>query len=149
MGFSVLELSKLHMYDFPYNHMCVKYPCANQLRLLFTDKDSLAHAVLTDDIFTDMTDDAASQYDFSVYPLNHPLYDTSNRKALGFFKGELNSVSMREFVGLHPKYYAFLCMDKVDKNVLQHTKPVEKKVNDDHLHFAHYLDVLHSFKSCL
>ena len=46
-------------------------------------------------------------------------------------------------------------MGKVDKNVLQHTKRVEKKtakgvkrkVKDDHLHFAHYLDVLHSFKS--
>ena len=42
-----------------------------------------------------------------------------------------------------------------DKNVLQHTKLVKKKtakgvkhkVKDDHLHFAHYLDLLHSFKS--
>ena len=39
--------------------------------------------------------------------------------------------------------------------MLQHTRPVEKKtakgvkckVKDDHLHFAHYLDTLHSFKS--
>ena len=39
--------------------------------------------------------------------------------------------------------------------MLHHTEPVEKKttkgvkrkVKDDHLHFAHYLDVLHSFKS--
>ena len=62
---------------------------------------------------------------------------------------------MREFVVLRPKYYAFLCTGKVDKNVLQHTRPVEKKttkgvkrkVKDDHLHFAHYLDVLRSFKS--
>ena len=74
-----------------------------------------------------------------------------------FFKGELDSVPMREFVGLRPKCYAFLCMGKVDKNILQHTEPVEKKtakgvkckVKDDHLHFAHYLDVLRSFKSCL
>ena len=59
---------------------------------------------------------------------------------------------MREFVGLRPKGYAFLCTSKVDKNVLQHTRPVEKKsakgvkrkVKDDHLHFAHYLNVLHS-----
>ena len=43
----------------------------------------------------------------------------------------------------------------MDKNVLQHARPVEKKtakcvkrkVKDDHLHFAHYLGVLHSFKS--
>ena len=102
MGFSVLELSKLHMYDFHYNHMCVKYPSANQLRLLFTDTDSLAYAVQRVDIYRDIVDNAASRYDFSEYPLDH-LYDTSNRKALGFFKDELNSVPMRKFVGLRPK----------------------------------------------
>ena len=36
----------------------------------------------------------ADRYDFSEYPLDHPLYDTSNREALGFFKDELNSVPM-------------------------------------------------------
>ena len=146
VGLSVLELSKLQMYDFYYNHICIKYPRANQLRLLFTDTDSLAYAVQTGDIHRDMVDDDARRYDFSEYPLDHPLYDTSNRKALGFFKDELNSVPMREFVGLRPKCYAFLCTVKVDKNVLQHIKPVKvktakgvkRKVKDDHLHFAHY-----------
>ena len=45
VGFSVLELSKLHMDDFHYNHMCVKYPHADQLCLLFTA--SLAYALRT------------------------------------------------------------------------------------------------------
>ena len=52
----VLELSKLHMYDFHYNHMCVKRPRADQLRLLFTDTDCLAYDVQTDDIYRDMVD---------------------------------------------------------------------------------------------
>ena len=73
VGFSVLELLKLDMYDFHYNHMCVQYPRANQLRLLFTDTDSLAYDVQTDDIYSDMVDDAASRYDFSEYPLDHPM----------------------------------------------------------------------------
>ena len=30
VGFTVLELSKLYMYDFHYNHMKAKYPHANQ-----------------------------------------------------------------------------------------------------------------------
>ena len=107
VGFSVLELSKLRMYDFHYNDRCVKYPRANQLRAnqLFTDTDSLAYAVQADDIF-------------SEYPLDHHLYDKSNREALGFFKDELNSVPMREFVVLCPKCYAFLCTGKVNKNIL-------------------------------
>ena len=103
----------------------------------------------------DIVDDAASRYDFSEYQFDHPLYDTSNRKALGFFKDELNSVPMRVFIGLRPKCYAFLCTGKVDKNALQQTRPIEKKtakgvkrkVKNDHLHFAHYLVVLRSFKS--
>ena len=123
----MLELSKLHMYDFHYNYMCVKYPRADQLRLLFTDTDSLSYAAQTDDIYRDMVDDAASRYDFREYPPDHLLYDTSNRKALGFFKDELHSIPMREFVGLRPKCYAFLCTGKVDKSVLQHTRPIEKK----------------------
>ena len=57
VGFVVVELSKLHMYDFHYNHMKVKYLHANQLRLLFTDTDNLA--VQTDDIYKDMAVDAA------------------------------------------------------------------------------------------
>ena len=62
---------------------------------------------------------------------------------------------MREFVGLRPKCYAFLCTGKVDKNVVQHTRPVVKKtakgvkrkVKDDHLHFNHYLDALRNFQT--
>ena len=91
----------LYMYDFQYNHMKVKYPRGSQLRLLFTDTDSLAYDVQTDDIYKVSS-----------------LYDASNRKALRFFKDELNSVPMREFVELRPKCYAFLSTGKVDKNVL-------------------------------
>ena len=57
----------------------------------------------TDSIYEVMAEDAASKYDFSEYPLDHPLYDSSNKKALGYFKDELNSVPLEEFVGLRPK----------------------------------------------
>ena len=135
--------------------MKMKYPGANQLRLLFTDTDSLAYAVQTNNIYEDMADDAATKYDFSEYPRNHPLYVTSNRKALGFFKDELNSVPMQEFVGLRPKCYVFLCTGKVDRNVLQRDRPVEmktakgveRKAKDEHLHLSHYLDSLHSYQT--
>ena len=153
VGFSVLELSKLHMYDFHYNHMKSKYPYTNQLKLLFTDTDSLAYAVKTDDIYSDMAVD--NKYDFSEYPLNHPLYSTSSKKAIGSFKDELNSIPMEEFVGLRPKCYAFKHSGKVARNVVQHASTVEKKtakgvkrkVKEGHLHFHHYLDALKNFQS--
>ena len=146
VGFTVLELSKLHMYEFHYQHMKVKYPCADQLKLLSTDIDSLAYAVKTDDIYEDMAADATTRYGFSEYPLDHPLYDASNRKTLGYFKYELNSIPIKGFVGLRPKCYANMCTGKVDRNVVQHTKPVEKKtaegvkrkVKEEHLHYNYY-----------
>ena len=107
--------------------MKTKYPHASQLRLLVTDTDSLAHDVQTENIYKDMASESAAKYDFSEYPLNHPLYNTSTRKTLGVFKDELNSVSMRVFVGLRPKCYAFLWRDEVDGNAAQHSKAVEKK----------------------
>ena len=107
--------------------MCVKYPRPDQLRLLFTDTDGLAYAVQTGDIYRDMAGDAATHYDFSEYPLDHPLYSSVNRKAIVFFKDKLDSVSMQQFVWLRPECYASLCMGKVINNMLQHTNPVEKK----------------------
>ena len=67
-----------------------------------------------------------------------------NRKAIGFFKCELNSVPMQLFVALRPK---------VSNNMLQHTSPEEKSTakgiknwaKDAHLHFAYYLDAHNNF----
>ena len=89
--------------------MKTKYPRASELKLLFTDTDSLAFAIQTDSIYEDMAVDADSKYDFSEYPKDHPSYSISNKKAFGYFKDELNSVPMEEFVGLRPKCYAFTC----------------------------------------
>ena len=50
VGFTILELSKNLMYDFHYRHMKVKYP-DDQLKLLFTDTDSLCYDVKTRNIY--------------------------------------------------------------------------------------------------
>ena len=57
-------------------------------------------------------------YDFSNYPVNHPNYDITNKKVLGKFKDELNSLIITEFIGLKPKMYSFYYIDnniKVNK----------------------------------
>ena len=126
--------------------MCVKYPHHGQLRLLFTDRDSLSYAVQTEDIYRDMAEDAATYYDFSEYPLEHPLYSAMNRKVLRFLKDELNSVPMLQFVGPRPKCYAFLCTGKVSNNVFQDTNLVEKKTAKC---VKRYLDALNNFHTYL
>ena len=49
IGFVVLELSKLIMYQFYYEHMKVKY--GTKCGLLFTDTDSLCRHIQTDDLY--------------------------------------------------------------------------------------------------
>ena len=152
VGFSVLELSSCH-----YNHMRGKYNYSCQVRLLFTDTDSLSYTVQTGDIYRDMAEDAANRYDFSEYAFHHLLYSATNRQELGLLKDELNSVHVHHFVGPSPKCYAFLCTGKLCNNVFQHTNPVEKKtakgvkrsVKDAHLYFVQYLDAPNNFRTYL
>ena len=54
----------------------------DNLKLLFTDTDSLCYEVTTDDIYKDMADQK-HLYDFSESPTDHPLFSTVNKKLSG------------------------------------------------------------------
>ena len=136
VGYSVLELSKLHMYDFHYRKMIPRYP--NQLSLCFTDTDSLLYEVETSDIFRDMYN-SINNYDFSDYPIDHPNYNTKNKKKIGKFKDELNGRALEEFIGLRPKCYSLLYDNDKQKQTAKGTKTAVKKA---HLRHHHYQDVL-------
>jgi len=106
VGFSILELSKVHMYKFHYNVIMARYGSANA-RLLFTDTDSFCYHITTDDVYADMEADQ-EHYDTSSYPTDHRLYSPRNAKVLGRFKDETHSVPPREFCGLRAKMYSLL-----------------------------------------
>lgn len=104
-GFTVLELSKLLMYNFHYEVIKPQY--AENAKLLFTDTDSLTYYIETEDLYQDFA--AKSEYyDFSGYPRNHPLFSEVNKKVLGKFKDELDGTPVQEFCGLRPKMYSML-----------------------------------------
>ncbi|GBN22535.1 hypothetical protein AVEN_268168-1, partial [Araneus ventricosus] len=65
VGFVILELSKLIMYNFHYNVMKKEY--GDKAELLFTDTDSLTYEVETEDIYEDMFRHM-DIYDTSDYP---------------------------------------------------------------------------------
>ena len=100
VGMCILDMSKLHMYDFHYNTIKKQYK--DRATLLFTDTDSLTYEIKTDDIYDDMSRQK-HLYDFSDYPMNHPLYDTTIKKVIGKFKDESSSKIITEFVGLRAK----------------------------------------------
>jgi len=124
VGFAVLELSKLHMYKFHYDHFKRWYPGAD---LLFTDTDSLVYHVVTDDLFADL---AAHQehFDFSAYPPTHLLFSDVNKMTLGKMKDEAAGSIITEFVGLRPKMYSYTTLedDGVGLKEAKRAKGVQK-----------------------
>jgi len=129
VGFSILELSKLHMYNFHYNVMKKKYD--DNIKLLFTDTDSLCYEIKTADLYKDMKD-IKEYFDFSEYPKNHECYNEENKKVIGKFKDETNSIPIKEFVGIKSKMYRFECDDGHEKGTAKGIgKNIAKKIGID------------------
>ena len=103
VGLSVLELSKILMYEFHYDYIAPKY--GENARLLFTDTDSLCYDIRTDDVYKDWATDI-DLFDTSDYSQDHFLFSDKNKKVLGKMKDETAGVPISEFVGLRPKMYS-------------------------------------------
>ena len=139
VGFSILDLSKVLMYQFHYEYMKQKYGC--DAKLLFTDTDSLCYEIKTDDIYRDMLQDI-DLFDTSEYARNHPLYSLTNKKALGKMKDETHGIPIQEFIGLRPKMYSILYTEN-DKLVEKKTaKGIKKSVTKRKLRHANYKECL-------
>ena len=129
MGSVILETSKLHMYEFWYNHLKVKY--GDKIKLIYTDTDSLVIEVETEDIYKDMYQDS-HLYDFSDYPKDHPNYSLNNKKVYGIFKDELNGKMITEFVSDKPKMYSYEYIDNY--TILNENKHKGVKISVDLKH---------------
>ena len=78
VGFSILELSKLLMYDFHYTYFKNKF----NAKVLFTDTDSLVYEIKDKDgIYEDFSLDR-DLFDFNNYSKNSKFYDVTNKKLL-------------------------------------------------------------------
>ena len=139
--FTVLELSKLHMYNFHYNHMMRKYG-PEKAKLLFTDTDSLTYQVTTPDLYQDMLEDQ-DLFDTSNYPREHPLYSVVNKKKIGKFKDETGGLPIIEFIGLRPKMYSFKTEDRKEKKT---GKGIKKSVLKKEVRHQDFKDCLFKCK---
>ena len=63
--FSILDLSKLLIYEFPYKYIKIKFDA----KFLFTDTDSLLYEIKTEDVHQHFYQDK-NLFDFSDCPLN-------------------------------------------------------------------------------
>uniref|UniRef100_A0A158P533 DNA-directed DNA polymerase n=2 Tax=Tetranychus urticae TaxID=32264 RepID=A0A158P533_TETUR len=103
LGFTVLDLSKLHMYKLHYDFFKRKY--GDKLSLIYTDTDSFIYNIQTDDLCADLKE-LDFLMDFSDYPREHTLFDEVNKKKLGFLKDEMNGEIIDEVIAIKSKLYA-------------------------------------------
>jgi len=136
VGFTILELSKLHMYKFHYEHMLPTYH--SNCKLLFTDTDSLCYEITTENLYSDMRQ-SAYLYDTSNYPTSHPNYSLDNAKVVGKMKDECGGVTPVEFVGLRAKMYSLLLPGDKEKST---AKGVKRSHAQKYIKHAQYKDCL-------
>ena len=121
---TVLDISKLLMFQFRYDYILPNYN--NRDTLLMTDTDSLIYHIATDDVYKDIASDL-NLFDTSDYPTNHLCYSTSNKKISGKMKDEYNGTLIKKFVGLRPKMYSILDGNNKEKKIAKSISQVVTK----------------------
>ena len=119
LGFSVLELSKLHMYETYYDILQPYFGIEN-IQLHYLDTDSFVLSLKTKNIIQDLYK-LREYFDFSNLNKDHELFSNINKKVLGKFKIETpKNIYIDEFVCLRSKAYSFKCNNKIEnKNKLK------------------------------
>ena len=106
MGQTILDLSKIVMYEFHYDYMKRKYN-DDSLNLCCMDTDSLIYIIETYDFYKDIADDVKDRFNTNGYNPDRPLPVGLNKKVISLMKDELGRDIMTEFVTLRPKMYAY------------------------------------------
>ena len=135
-GMTILDNSKILMYDFFYNHLKKKY--GPDCELLYTDTDSLLLEIKTEDVYKDIKDNE-NLYDTSEYSKEHPLHSTANKKVLGKMKDECAGIPISEVVCLRSKMYSIL---KADEKNIKKAKGVKKSVIKKEIKHEQYKETL-------
>ena len=114
LGLSILEISKLLMYEFWYDYMKPKY--VDNVKLCYMDTDSFIMNIKTEDFDKDIANDVEKRFDTSNYECDRPLPTGKNNKVIGLMKDEIGGRVITDFVALRPKTYPYLTDDcKEDK----------------------------------
>ena len=96
LGLSILEISKLLMYEFWYDYMKPKYD--DNVKLCFMDTDSFIMNIKTEDFYKDVANDVERRFDTSNYEVDRPLPTGKNKKVIVLMKDELGGRIITKFV---------------------------------------------------
>ena len=125
LGFAILELSKLHMYETYYDTLQPYFGQKN-IQLHYMDCDSFILSIKSENIIKDLKN-LENIFDFSNIDENHEFYSERNKKVLGKFKIETpKNIFIDEFIALRRKMYAFKSGDD-SKNRLKGISKAQSK----------------------
>ena len=116
-GQSILDESKLMMYEFLYDYVFPKWGVEN-VRVCMTDTDSVLLEIKTDDLYKDFAEDVPKWFDTQKYhrtQYGETTIPKMNLKKLGMMKDELCGDFILEFAGTAPKNYGY-CALKTQKD---------------------------------
>ena len=98
LGMSILDISKILMYEFWYDYIIPKY--GDKVKSCYTDTDSFIIYIKTEDFFEDISNDVEKWFDTSNYDKKDkrllPL--GKNKKVPVLFKDELGGKIIIEVV---------------------------------------------------
>ena len=120
LGLSILEISKIIMYEFWYDYAKKKY--GDVVKLCYMDTDSLIMNIKTKDFYKDIAQDVEERFDTSNYYVDKPLPKGKNKKVIGLMKDELGGGIITEFVALRPKTYSYMTDEFIEMKKAKCTK---------------------------
>ena len=138
VGFAILEMSKLHMYETYYDTL-KPYFSQENLQFYYIETDGMILSMKTKDIIKDLKN-LEDIFDFSNLDENHELISNKNKKVIGKFKIETpRNIFIDEFVCLRSKTYSFKCKNNDEnKNKIKGISKSQSK----HIKFEEYYNCL-------
>ena len=130
LGFSVLELNKLLMYETYYDKL-QPYLGQENIKLHYMDCDKFVRSIETQNIINNLKN-LEDLFDFSNLNKNHELFSNKNKKVVGKFKIETpENIWIDEPVALRSKCYAFECGDDSKIKLKGISKSYSRNINFD------------------
>ena len=144
LGLSILDISKITMYEFWYDYVKIKYE--DRARLCYMDTDSFVVNIKTKDFCKDIAENVKERFDTSNYTFDRPLPIGVNKKVIGLMKDELGGDIITEFVALRPKAHSYITNDFIE---MKKSKSTKKCIVNKMLRFEDYKKSLFSNEKVL
>ena len=92
---------------------------------IYSDTDSLVYSIQHHDIYGWIKNNK-QHFDLSD-SLRHDMKDNDNKKVVGKFKDELNSLVMKDFIAANPKVYSFNYQTLKENQIVYQNKKTLKE----------------------